>query len=225
MHIRRIQYARVPRIGMLNHNFDPDRRHLVVTLDVEGYVSPPANDFHTIYHALSDLLPTLSQHRCCEEWENTPLFLNEDEGVSLKWVNEVADVAHLVEHVIVDLQCAITDMTKCSGITCGHKDPENRFDLFIECDDPTVGAFSAHFANYLVGAMFTKPRLSHQYREIIRAARLATAEPDAVTDGDQVASRLGISPVRGRWVYAALRAFGLCNGEGHNGHHDDEDIR
>jgi hypothetical protein len=36
MNIRRIQYARVPRVEMLNHNFDPDQKHLVVTLDVDG---------------------------------------------------------------------------------------------------------------------------------------------------------------------------------------------
>ncbi|HSG99242.1 MAG TPA: hypothetical protein VLB27_04280 [candidate division Zixibacteria bacterium] len=217
MHILKLQYARVPRIGMLNHNFDPEARHLVVTLDVEGYDSPPANGFLTIYQALADLLPTLSHHRCCEEWENTPLYLNEQKGVSMKWVGEVADVAHLVEHVIVDLQCAITPMRRCSGITCGHKNPENRFDLFIECTDPQAGAFCAHLANYLVGAMFTKRRLSHRYNDIIDAARLVVEEPDACQSGDVIAKALEICPVRGRWAHTALTAFGLCNGESDHG--------
>ena len=54
MQIRRIQYARVPKIGMLNHNFDPEREHLVVTLDVDGYTSPPANGFLTIAWTASE---------------------------------------------------------------------------------------------------------------------------------------------------------------------------
>lgn len=213
MQIRRIQYARVPKIGMLNHNFDPEREHLVVTLDVDGYTSPPANGFLTIYHALADLFPTLSHHTCCEQWENTPLYLQEEEGVSIKWVGEVADVAHLIEHLIVDMQCAISGMPKCSGITCGHRDPENRFDLFIECTDPKVGAFSAHLATYLVGAMFTKPRLSRRYRDIITAAHHAVNKPESVLDGHTLAEALAVSPARGCWTHAALRAFGLINGD------------
>jgi hypothetical protein len=170
---------------------------------------PPANDFHTIYHALAKLLPTLSQHKCCEQWENTPLYLQETEGVSVKWVGEVADVAHLVEHVIVDLQCAISGMRKCSGITCGHKDPENRFDLFLQCTDPEVGVFSAYFATYLVAAMFEKPRLSLRYRDIIKAARIVIHEPDLITDSTILCKRMSVCPVRAEWAWSALRAFGL----------------
>jgi hypothetical protein len=213
MNIRRIQYARVPRVEMLNHNFDPGEKHLVVTFEVDGYASPPANDFLTIYQALAALLPTLSKHKCCEQWENTPLYLQETEGVSLKWVGEVADIAHLVEHVIVDLQCAIAGMRKCSGITCGHREPENRFDLILECTDPEVGVFSAYFATYLVAAMFEKPRLSLKYRDIITAARMIIHEPDLITDSTVLAGRMSVCAVRAEWVWSALRAFGLVNTE------------
>lgn len=209
MHIVRIQYARVPQIRLLNHNFRPEAKHLVVTLDVDGYAPPGTNDFLTIYHALSDLFPTLHRHSCCEEWENTPLFLNEEEGVAIKWVNEPADVAHLVEHVIVDLQCAVSGMRICSGITCGHRQPENRFDLFVECENPTVGAFAAHFATYLVGAMFSKPRLSHRYRDIVDTARLIARGNNGFHDGCELAARMHWSNPHGHWVYTALTAFGM----------------
>lgn len=209
MQIRRIQYARVPKIRLLNHNFRDDRQHLVVTLDVHGYDPPRTNDFLTIYNALALLFPTLTQHSCCEEWESTPLYLQEQEGVSIKWVGEIADVAHLVEHVIVDLQCAITSMSRCSGVTCGHRDPEHRFDLFVECNNPTVGAFSTHFATFLVASMFGKPRLSLRYRDIVDAARLVTTASDAPRDGKVLAARLGFCATRGRWAYSALETFGL----------------
>lgn len=211
MHIRRIQYARVPQIRLLNHNFRPEQKHLVVTLDVEGYQPPDTNDFLTIYSGLSDLLPTLHKHSCCEEWENTPLFLNEEKGVAIKWVNEPADVAHLVEHVIVDMQCAVSGMRICSGITCGHKSPENRFDLFVECEDPKVGSFAAHFATYLVAAMFSKPRLSHRYRDIVKTAQLIASGQNGFHDGCELASRMHWSNAHGHWVYAALIAFGMVD--------------
>ena len=211
MHIQRIQYARVPQIQALNHNFRPERRHLVVTLDVDGYQPPSTNGFLTIYQALAGHFPTLAKHSCCEQWENTPLFLNETEGVSIKWVGEVADVAHLVEHVIVDMQCAISGMRICSGITCGHKSPENRFDLFIECDDPSVGAFSAHYAVYLVAAMFAKPRLSTRYRDVVRSARMIATGPNGIHNGCDLARRMEWTPARGEWAYTALQAFGLVD--------------
>jgi hypothetical protein len=211
MHIRRIQYARVPKIRMLNHNFRDDRNHLVVTMDVEGYDPPQTNGFLTIYRALARLFPTLSDHSCCEEWENTPLYLQETQGVSMKWVGEVADVAHLVEHVIVDLQCAVTSMSRCSGVTCGHRDPENRFDLFVECDDPYVGAFSAHFATFLVASMFAKPRLSPHYRDIVQAAHWAHTQPGRI-DRAELAAALAMCPIRAQWAISALERFEFFNG-------------
>lgn len=216
MHIQRIQYARVPQIRLLNHNFRPERKHLVVTLDVDGYQPPSTNDFLTIYHGLSDLFPTLHKHSCCEEWENTPLFLNEEEGVAIKWVNEPADVAHLVEHVIVDMQCAISGMRICSGITCGHRSPENRFDLFVECEDPKVGAFTAHFAAYLVAAMFSKPRLSHRYRDIVKTAGMIANGENGFHDGCELAQRMHWSNAHGHWVYTALTAFGMVGSNTEN---------
>jgi len=196
---------------MLNHKFREDSSHLIVTLDVEGFLPPDTSDFLTIYHALAGLFPTLAKHSCCEQWENTPLFVQSVEGVSIKTVGEVADVAHLVEHVIVDLQCAISGMRLCSGITCGHRAPENRFDLFVECIDPKVGAFSAHLATYLVASMFYKPRLSRRYRDIVSAARLIASEPALASDPVMLAHRLDRCPTVGRWLCAALMSFGLIN--------------
>jgi hypothetical protein len=218
MQIIRIQYARVPRIRMLNHRFRPDVNHLVVTLDVNGYAPPASNGFVKIYHALAELFPTLSRHSCCEEWENTPLFLHEEPGVPIKSVGEVADVAHLVEHVIVDLQCAISGMRQCSGITCGHRSPENRFDLFVECLDPRVGAFAASFATSLVAVMLTRSRLSPRRRNLAAAARLLLEEPGLAMEPAVLAMRMACCPVTARWALAELAPFGLADLERSSDH-------
>ncbi len=214
MDIRRIQYARVPKIRMLNHRFRADAKHLIVTLDVEGYDPSSGNGFLTIYHALALLFPTLSRHSCCEEWENTPLFLHEEAGVSIKSVGEVADIAHLVEHVIVDLQCAISGMRLCSGITCGHRSPENRFDLFVECADPRVGAFSAHFAAFLVSSLFKKTRLSSRYRDLPAAAQLLLEDPALAREPRQLAIRMNRCLTIAHWALLELALFGLAEQEG-----------
>jgi hypothetical protein len=218
MQIIRIQYARVPRIQMLNHRFRPDVNHLIVTLDVTGYEPPASNSFLKIYQALAELFPTLSRHSCCEEWENTPLFLHEEPGVSIKSVGEVADVAHLVEHVIVDLQCAVSGMHQCSGITCGHRSPENRFDLYVECLDPRVGVFAAMFATSLVTAMLTRSRLSQRHRNLASAARLLLEEPDLAMNPAVLSLRMQCCPAVARWAVAELASFGLVNLEGSGDH-------
>ena len=87
------------------------------------------------------------------------MFLQETDGVSIKTVGEVADIAHLAEHVIVDLIVAISSTQLCSGITCGHRHPENRFDLFIECAHLHLGVFAANYAVYMIRRLFHRPRL------------------------------------------------------------------
>jgi len=214
MQILRIQYARVPKIQMLNHRFRPDAQHLIVTLEVDAYDPPVTNDFYSIYHALSDLFPTLSRHSCCEEWENTPLYLESMEGVSIKAVGEAADVAHLVEHVMVDLQCAISGMRLCSGITCGHRTPENRFDIFVECRDPRVGAFSARLATYLVAMLMHKPRVSLRYRDLVKAARIVGDQPELADDFAQLSQHMQRCPAVTSWAVEGLKALGFIQAEG-----------
>lgn len=214
MQILRIQYARVPKIQMLNHRFRPDTKHLIVTLDVDEHHPSATNDFFRLYRALSSLFPTLSRHSCCEEWENTPLFLRTMEGVSLKSVGEAADIAHLIEHVIVDLQCAISRMRLCSGITCGHRVPENRFDIFVECADPRVGAFSARLATYLVSLLLTRPRVSLRYRDLVAAARLVGANAALEYDLTRLSREMNRCPVVSNWAIQGLKALGFIQTQG-----------
>lgn len=223
MQILRIQYARVPKIQMLNHRFRPEAQHLIVTVDVDEYDPPETNDFYSIYHALSDLFPTLSRHSCCEEWENTPLYLQAMEGVPIKSVGEAADVAHLVEHVMVDLQCAISGMRLCSGITCGHRAPENRFDIFVECRDPKVGAFSARLATYLVSMLLHKPRVSLRYRDLVTAARIVAGHPGMEDDLPGLSEEMQRCPAVSSWAVEGLKALGFIPAQGSEYEHSVTD--
>lgn len=181
----------------------------MVTLDVEDYAPPLTRDFFSIYHALTRVFPTLSQHQCCEEWENTPLFLQETNGVSIKTVGEIADVAHLAEHVIVDLIVAISSTRRCSGITCGHQHPENRFDLFIECEHIHLGVFATNFAVHLIRRLFARSRLSSRYMKVVQAAQYFFAHPNGDDPQQTIISHLGYTPGLARMVANHLRVFGF----------------
>jgi len=209
MHIISIRYGHFPQIRMLNHRFRENARHLMVTLDVEGYAPPATHDFFSIYRALARVFPTLSQHQCCEQWENTPLFLQKTEGVSIKTIGEVADVAHLAEHMIVDLLVAISSARICSGVTCGHREPENRFDLFIECENICLGVFAANFAVHLIRRLFIRTRLSSRYGKVVEAARFFLAHPNGRDPEETMMARLGFSPGLARMTANHLRIFGF----------------
>jgi hypothetical protein len=209
MHIISIRHGRFPQIRMLNHRFRENARHLMVTLDVEGYSPPVTRDFFSIYHSLTRVFPTLAQHQCCEQWENTPLFLQETDGVSIKTVGEVADIAHLAEHVIVDLVVAVSSTRTCSGVTCGHRQPENRFDLFIECEDVRLGVFAANFAVHLIRRLFAKARISGRYAKVVEAARFFHGQPNGRNPQQTIISRLGYPPGLARMAANHLRVFGF----------------
>ena len=216
MRIISIRHGRFPQIRMLNHRFREDANHLMVTLDVEDYAPPRTRDFFSVYHSLARVFPTLARHKCCEKWENTPLFLQETEGVSIKTVGEVADVAHLVEHLIVDLVVAISAVRVCTGITCGHRHPENRFDLFIECEEAGLGVFTTNFAMYLIRHLFTRPRLSRRYAKVVQAARWLYTNFEGNDPCVTIMSQLGYSPGLARMVTNHLRVFQFFEEELHS---------
>jgi len=145
--IKEISYGEFPEICGLNKRFKPGGRKLKVVLDVFVPKSKKKINFSLIYRKLLKLLPTLERHKCGENLFNN--LRNHKEIPSHK-VEQITHIAHLIEHVIIDLQSNVTKLNSCSGITCGYKNPEHRFDLFIECKEEKVGKFSVFFAVDLV---------------------------------------------------------------------------
>jgi hypothetical protein len=45
------------------------------------------------------------------------------------------DLCHLLEHIALELIAAISATLRCSGVTCGHRSPPHRYDLFLGCED------------------------------------------------------------------------------------------
>lgn len=147
MEIKEISYGEFPDIFGLNKRFKPGGKKLKVVLDVFIPEGKKRADFSSVYRKLLKLLPTLERHKC---GENLFKDLKNHNEISSEKVEGMTHIAHLIEHVIIDLQSNITKMDSCSGITCGYKNPEHRFDLFIECRDEDMGRFSSFFAVNLV---------------------------------------------------------------------------
>jgi hypothetical protein len=145
--IKEISYGEFPEICGLNKRFKPGGRKLKVVLDIFVPKNKKKINFSLIYLKLLKLLPTLERHKC---GENLFKNLKDHREIPSQGVEQITHIAHLMEHVIIDLQSNITQMDSCSGITCGYKNPVHRFDLFVECKNEKVGRFSTFFAVDLV---------------------------------------------------------------------------
>lgn len=168
MEIKEISYGEFPDIFGLNKRFKPGGKKLKVILDVFIPEGKKRVDFSSVYRKLLKLLPTLEKHKC---GENLFKDLKNHQKISSEKVEGITHIAHLVEHVIIDLQSNITKMDSCSGITCGYKNPEHRFDLFIECREEDVGRFSSFFSVNLVKRLLLGKNLAKRDFRIIELVK------------------------------------------------------
>jgi hypothetical protein len=178
MEILAIYYGDFPEIERLYERFAEGRNKLKVVVDVTDQIPDRREKFVELYQFASRWFPTLREHSCCEDLAATPLALTEEKDVSIRRVDEIADFPHLLEHLIVDLQCTLAGMGVCSGITCGWKNPEHRFDLFVECDDPRIGVFAACFGTHLINNFLAGRPGEDDYGLMLQVAGLVESFPE-----------------------------------------------
>ncbi|HEX7400971.1 MAG TPA: hypothetical protein VF369_02220 [candidate division Zixibacteria bacterium] len=183
MEIKEISYGEFPEISDLNPRFKPESKKVKATLDIQLPHDPARADLSSIIHQLMKLLPTLEKHQCGES-----LFDNLKSGkkeplpdvhssVCSCHSDKITDLAHLMEHMIIDLQSNITGMDSCSGITCGYKTPPYRFDMFVECKDQTIGLFSVLFATDVFSRLLERGNITRRYHYLIDLAKYLYRNP------------------------------------------------
>jgi hypothetical protein len=194
--IRQLSYGEFSEVSALNPRFKPGGKKLKVVLDVNAPETKDVNaDLASVFTKLVKLLPSLERHQCGEN-----LFEDIKSGNLTgdhQHPDQITNIAHMMEHVIIDLQSNITGMNSCSGITCGYKEPAFRFDLFVECQDKKVGMFSAFFAAEVLRRLVSNNRLSRRYACLIdltkhlyqERSHQQLAEPDLLAS--QINQRLG----------------------------------
>lgn len=171
MKIIEIAYGKFPSISHLHRNFQNGIKRLRITLEVNNHFQGNGS-FSFVFNQLLTVLPTLAQHKCCENWIGPQPAPKLNSGISIKKVGDSTDFAHLIEHVMIDLMCNIGKMQTCSGITCGYEEPRNRFDLFVECSSKRFGVFTANLAVYLVDRLLAEKKLPDYTMETLEMARI-----------------------------------------------------
>jgi len=210
--IKEISYGEFPEIFGLNKRFKPGGKKLKVVLDIFLPKKRDKVDFSLVYRKLLKLLPTLEKHKCGED-----LFQNLQSHTEIfsEKTEEITHIAHLIEHMIIDLQSNITKMDSCSGITCGYINPENRFDLFIECKDEEVGKFSTFFAVDLMEKLLSGKNLAKKNFRMIELVKYLreklplSQKSELVNLESKIASDLGWTKRSVVSLFKELKNFGL----------------
>ena len=162
-----------PEINNFNPRLKKGSRRLKLTIDT---ISPRAlylERFPSLLFSILDLFPNIKRHRCghSQVHENFRDYDTSHLLAPIKIMGDVIDTVHLLEHVTLELQCQIGGMDVCSGLTCNYWEPENRFDVFVECEEPALGLFSCNFAMDVLQKLIYGPEESIEVDDPIALAR------------------------------------------------------
>jgi hypothetical protein len=173
LEVLEIAHGEYPHVVSLNRDFREGTKKLKLTLRItDPRELPRARD---LMETLGEFLPSLSYHRCCgsNSLEETFFERGRRRRCAVEGADEGVDIAHLIEHVIIDVQHFVGRMRICSGVTCAYADPHDCYDVFVESPEESVGRASAVLALNLVGDLLDGFRPDPRYLCVMGLARLA----------------------------------------------------
>jgi hypothetical protein len=193
-----ISHGPHPEAEALHDDFPPGCLKLKITLDIldvplfaEGI--PPA-----AVPLIGEAFPGLLRHRCCGGNDVlTTLFRRKARaGCALAPEETGTDLCHLLEHLSLELIAAISASSRCSGVTCGHRSPPHRYDLFLECEDPRVGMAAVRCAAHVLHSILVDGEAPAGTARYAETARYFMGRPRSVLGPGDVLADLQGDPNR-----------------------------
>ncbi len=197
MRIVRVEHGPFPEISILNPDFVPGRTRVRMRLDLGPEVrrraarfGPPERD------GLLSLCPRLPQHEC-SDGRAIGAWLFEGEPPALpvagRHDGEVDGLllAHLIEHVAIDLMVSASGSDRCGGLVGAHREGLSRFDVYLEGPEaPLARAVAILAAAAVRDLCLGLDRLpAHRHCRDLLEALAATGQTRFVAD--DLAARLG----------------------------------
>ncbi|HEY3175466.1 MAG TPA: hypothetical protein VGK94_06855 [Candidatus Polarisedimenticolia bacterium] len=187
-----LTFGTFPEVTALNKRFVPGQRRLKLTLDVHLGAGTAHASPSSLIEGLERICPSLSRHVCCGDNRIQETFFDAGRRPScaMREVDDTVDTAHLLEHLIIDFQHGIADMRVCSGVTCGYRAPEHRYDLFVESPDERVSRLGVALAMDLMNGLLRGVPADPLYAKIVRLARHVYRGPDRTVTPRSTSSAL-----------------------------------
>lgn len=169
-----LRHGRFAEIDHLNPNFRKEYGRLRITVDMLSPREHYLDQFPFLMFSIIDLFPNLKNHSCSHgQADHTVREYDMSHLISpIKIIGDVIDTVHLLEHVILELQCQIGVMHVCSGLTCNYWEPENRYDVFIETAEPELAKFACNFALELFNNLLYEREGHINLQDVVKAAQI-----------------------------------------------------
>jgi hypothetical protein len=216
-----VDFGRFPAASRLNPKIPPESTLLLAILDIRWDAEDPVAAVHSVEVILDGFSPTFSLHECrgphayrvlAPETRRRPRETAGKKpgphGTAAPFDPGLA-LAHLIEHAVIDFQCALTDLSRCSGVTGARQVPHGRFDLMVECPDPRVGRCCLALSVAWLTAAASGHVLGEEELRILATARLVCRNGSAPLTPPEVARRLQIRESEAGRALEALREFGF----------------
>jgi len=192
MEISSVGYGSYPEILLLNSNFKPRDRFLKIVLEVHKKDVKFLGDFGETYRSLTRLFPSIKRHQCCHD----SLYADKVRtrgGVPIKEADVCANIAHLTEHIIIDLIANISGLSSVSGVTCGYLKPISRHDIFVECPRKKLGVFAANLALEVMENLNNGTVQKNRLKKLTKLAKIIENDYRKRFTAGEIAGRIGCS--------------------------------
>jgi hypothetical protein len=212
MEISSVGYGSYPEILPLNSNFKPDDRFLKIVLEVHKQDVEFLGDFKEAYQRLTLLFPNIKRHQCCHDSLYADRIRTRG-GVPLKEADIYANIAHLTEHLIIDLIASISGLRSVSGITCGYLKPINRHDIFVECPRKPLGLFAANLALEVMENLNNGTVQKNRVKRLTKLAKIIENDCRKRFTAKEIADRICCSRDEARHLLNDYRRLSKVRGE------------
>ncbi len=162
----------------LNPRFLPGHDRMRLTIEMPAREAWPPRE--TLWRGLRETFPHLGRHRCGGDSRLEAQVCTPSPGEPEP--DPRTDIAHLLEHVILDIQHFIADMPTCSGVTCAYRRPAGRFDLFIESPGRDISRLGVGLAVGILSRILGGDPPDPVYASAVRLARaVRDHRPEPIT--------------------------------------------
>lgn len=195
--IRGFEVGRHPGARGLNPNFA--RTSPLAKLIVEiGAGADPRKAFRRAVSALVQNCTSLPRHIC----------LGRDGGHFLDGSeNACDDLAHLLEHLVIDLGARLSSLERVSGVTCGLRAPANRYHIYVECDERRAGEFITRLAAWALERSTDGRTPIPRLYGVVRAYALAEKRPALLADPEALGRAARLARDQAGQVLRLVRRF------------------
>lgn len=174
-----------PEARSLNRSFRSHVPLLKLRLEIEWEPPHPEAEMRRILQPLLALSPSLRDHTCRGDARYGVLRPGEGKtGHTGPPFEAPLALAHLIEHLIMDIVAFVLEEPKISGATGAPLETTDLFDVFVEAPDPAVAGLAVHLSLAWVVRVQARASLDGLGRATLEAARYLYRErPHSVHPG------------------------------------------